>query len=181
MGSALRIIDTQSGSKKKSVAVTISPDTMLSWVQGSDGHPASSSQEIVIADPGKRLVYLWKLDAAPQSPPRKVFEFSSQFPDDITTTKLKDVSHWPGEGPNGGWIVLTEWVQWGLLKSMHASFFAGMIRVCRLSPSGTLNGMPRDVWGHAGAFVDVPMGNSRWKKMFCFASRVNPREQVRQH
>ncbi|KAG8995251.1 hypothetical protein FRB94_009326 [Tulasnella sp. JGI-2019a] len=155
-------------------------DTISTWIRSSD--PSYGNKTLILADPYKRQVYTWPIATISHSPPRKLFDCSCILPEG-TASRIRDVAHFPSTGGsvNGGWVVLTEWMQWPLLKAMQGSFYAGMLRVSRVTTSGTISGDVRDVWGHAGAFVDVPMGGNTWKTLFCYANRMNPRERMKLH
>lgn len=152
------MIDVQSGSKSKSVSFDISSTSLSTFIH-------SSTPTITMADPGKRQISIWPLEQATKQPPRRLSEFSSMFPEG-TTTKLVDLRH------DDEWVVITELVQWPVLRAAFPQFHAGLMRTVRIR-----DGEARDMWGFAGAVVDVPV-TGQWVKMFCFADRADPKAGV---
>ncbi|KAG8919272.1 hypothetical protein FRC00_011557 [Tulasnella sp. 408] len=96
------------------------------------------------------------------------------------TSELVNVVHHPDpKGRSAGWVVVTELIQWPLLKSLNPQFKAGSIRAIRWGDKDEVNGV-KDFWGHAATFVDVPT-RGQFTRLFCYADRADPKSPMRLH
>ncbi|KAG8980081.1 hypothetical protein FRB90_007840, partial [Tulasnella sp. 427] len=168
-GSALRVVDTQSGNKTKSMSVEIGSTTRSTFLNSSRSH---SQPVLLLADPQKRVLSEWPTANIAKQPPTTISSLPPPICEGVTS-ELVSVVHHPDEA--GGWVVVTELLQWPSLKAIDPKFKAGAIRAVRYGNLDELNGV-RDFWGHAVTFVDTPV-RGRWMRLFCFADRADPRSR----
>ncbi|KAG8978693.1 hypothetical protein FRC05_009966 [Tulasnella sp. 425] len=173
-GSALRVVDTQSGNKTKSVSVEIGSTTRSTFVNNPSSPPT-----LILADPQKRLLSAWPIANVAKQPPSKFGLLPAPISEGVTSELVNVVHHPDPNGRDGGWVVMTELIQWPLLKSLNPQFKAGSIRAVKWGDRDGTNGV-KDFWGYAATFVDVPV-RGQWTRLFCYADRPDPKSPMRLH